>query len=178
LPPARGARDVDAASLFGSTETGQVHLRNADVSDEAQARALIAYATEVPRRNRRARQCGGHVRRDRPGEGRSRLRVEGGVRHQPDGLATAAAISPCRRLVRAKRGFIVNVAGGGSTGPLENFSCYAASKAALARFTDTLARELQAAGSPSTRSCPARSTARMQDQLLAAESAPAPGIPR
>ncbi|MBV8444298.1 MAG: SDR family NAD(P)-dependent oxidoreductase, partial [Candidatus Dormibacteraeota bacterium] len=48
--------------------------------------------------------------------------------------------------LHGKRGNIINVAGGGSTGPLDHFSCYAASKAALARFTDTLASELKGTG--------------------------------
>jgi 3-oxoacyl-[acyl-carrier protein] reductase len=42
------------------------------------------------------------------------------------------------------RGKIVNVAGGGATGSRPFFSAYAASKAALVRFTECLADELRA----------------------------------
>jgi NAD(P)-dependent dehydrogenase (short-subunit alcohol dehydrogenase family) len=52
----------------------------------------------------------------------------------------------CRRVVpilkRAGSGKIVNLAGGGATAPRARFSAYAASKAAVVRFTETLAEEL------------------------------------
>lgn len=46
-------------------------------------------------------------------------------------------------LMRAQmRGKIINLAGGGATTPLPNFSAYAASKAAIVRFTEVLAHEV------------------------------------
>jgi NAD(P)-dependent dehydrogenase (short-subunit alcohol dehydrogenase family) len=52
----------------------------------------------------------------------------------------------CRAVVPAirRRGYgkIVNLSGGGATAPLPRFSAYAASKAAVVRFTETLAEEL------------------------------------
>ena len=41
---------------------------------------------------------------------------------------------------------IINISGGGATGPRENLSAYATSKAGLVRFTETLAMELREEG--------------------------------
>ena len=41
---------------------------------------------------------------------------------------------------------IINLSGGGATGPRPNFSAYAASKTALVRFSETLAEELKSFG--------------------------------
>jgi len=43
---------------------------------------------------------------------------------------------------RNRRGKIINLSGGGSVSPRPNFSAYSASKAAVVRFTETLAGEL------------------------------------
>ncbi len=44
-------------------------------------------------------------------------------------------------MLKQKGGKIVNFSGGGATGPFENFSAYAASKAAVVRFTENIAAE-------------------------------------
>jgi len=41
-------------------------------------------------------------------------------------------------------GSIINLSGGGATGPRSNFTAYASAKAALVRFSETLAQEVQA----------------------------------
>jgi len=46
-------------------------------------------------------------------------------------------------LIRAARGKIVNISGGGAATPFPRFTAYAVSKAALVRFTETLALELR-----------------------------------
>ena len=46
-------------------------------------------------------------------------------------------------LIRAGRGKIINISGGGAATPFPRFSAYAVSKAALVRFTETLALELK-----------------------------------
>ena len=52
----------------------------------------------------------------------------------------------CRAVLAGMRergyGKIVNLSGGGATGPRPNFSAYATAKAGVVRFTETLAREL------------------------------------
>lgn len=54
---------------------------------------------------------------------------------------------PCRAVLpamkRQRRGKIINLSGGGATKPLPHLSAYAASKAAVVRFTETLAVELR-----------------------------------
>jgi len=45
-----------------------------------------------------------------------------------------------------KGGAIINISGGGATGPRENFTAYASSKTALVRFSEILAVELQKDG--------------------------------
>ncbi|MDP3064712.1 MAG: SDR family oxidoreductase, partial [Chloroflexota bacterium] len=51
-----------------------------------------------------------------------------------------------RQMLPRKRGYILNVIGGGVQGPLPYGSAYACSKAALMRFTETLAAELEDTG--------------------------------
>ncbi|MEM7182235.1 MAG: SDR family oxidoreductase [Spirochaetota bacterium] len=57
-----------------------------------------------------------------------------------------AAIELCRVCVPAMvakgHGKIIQISGGGATGPRENFSPYALSKTALVRYTENLSREL------------------------------------
>ena len=49
-------------------------------------------------------------------------------------------------MLRRKKGSIINLSGGGATGPRENFSAYASAKSALVRFTETLAAEVKSHG--------------------------------
>ncbi len=46
-------------------------------------------------------------------------------------------------LMRRRRGKIINISGGGATKPLPHLSAYAATKAAVVRFTETLAEEVR-----------------------------------
>jgi 3-oxoacyl-[acyl-carrier protein] reductase len=48
-----------------------------------------------------------------------------------------------RAMARVKSGTIINFSGGGATSPLPNLSAYGVSKAAVVRFTETLAEELR-----------------------------------
>jgi short-subunit dehydrogenase len=54
-------------------------------------------------------------------------------------------VALCRALIPSMkatgRGWIINISGGGATGPRPMFSAYAAAKTALVRFTETLAIE-------------------------------------
>jgi 3-oxoacyl-[acyl-carrier protein] reductase len=58
-----------------------------------------------------------------------------------------APVALCHGLVdfiaNSGGGSIVNLSGGGATGPRPNFTAYASSKAALVRFSETLAQEVQ-----------------------------------
>jgi NAD(P)-dependent dehydrogenase (short-subunit alcohol dehydrogenase family) len=78
----------------------------------------------------------------------------------------------CRAVVPGMRrrgyGKIVNLSGGGATAPLPRFSAYAASKAAVVRFTETLAEELADARVDVNAIAPGALNTRLLDQVLAA----------
>jgi NAD(P)-dependent dehydrogenase (short-subunit alcohol dehydrogenase family) len=82
-------------------------------------------------------------------------------------VATEAA----RRMRAAGRGGrIVLFSGGGATAPFPNFTAYGSSKAAVVRFAETLARELESDGVAVNCVAPGFVATRMQDQTLAAGS--------
>ena len=61
-----------------------------------------------------------------------------------------APVALCRLaapvLGSSRRGKIINISGGGATSPRVNFSAYASAKAALVRFSETLAEETRTLG--------------------------------
>ncbi len=65
-------------------------------------------------------------------------------------------------------GKIVNLSGGGATSPLPRFSAYAASKAAVVRFTETLAVELRDWHIDVNAIAPGSLNTRLLDEVLAA----------
>ncbi|HTU21213.1 MAG TPA: SDR family oxidoreductase [Gemmataceae bacterium] len=65
-------------------------------------------------------------------------------------------------------GKIINLSGGGATAPLPRFSCYAASKAAVVRFTETLAEEVREDRIDVNAIAPGALNTRLLDQVLAA----------
>lgn len=69
---------------------------------------------------------------------------------------------------RNQGGKIVNLSGGGATAPLPRFSAYAASKAAVVRFTETLAEETRGAGIDVNAIAPGPLNTRLLDEVLAA----------
>ena len=78
----------------------------------------------------------------------------------------------CRAVVPHFRqhgyGKIVQLSGGGATNPLPRISAYAASKAAVVRFAETLAEELLPFGVDVNSVAPGALNTRMLDELLAA----------
>lgn len=78
----------------------------------------------------------------------------------------------CRRampLLRAQRyGKIINLSGGGATNPMPQVTAYAAAKAAVVRFTESLALECAADRIDVNAIAPGALATRMMDQLLAA----------
>ncbi len=71
-------------------------------------------------------------------------------------------------MIERKCGKIINLSGGGATGPRPNFSAYAASKAALVRLTETLAVELASYNIQVNALAPGAINTRMLAQVLAA----------
>ena len=81
-------------------------------------------------------------------------------------------VLPCRGCFpcSGSRGYgkIVNLSGGGATAPLPRLSAYAASKAAVVRFTETLAEELRRTGIDVNAIAPGALNTRLLDEVLAA----------
>jgi 3-oxoacyl-[acyl-carrier protein] reductase len=66
------------------------------------------------------------------------------------------------------RAIEINLSGGGATAPLPRVSSYAASKAAVVRFTETLAEEARDAGIDVNAIAPGALNTRLMDDLIAA----------
>ncbi|HZQ74378.1 MAG TPA: SDR family oxidoreductase [Burkholderiales bacterium] len=164
---ARHAKGAQIERLFGEGATANVVLCDADVSDAEQVRELMAYTAGAFGRLDVLLNAAGTY-----GAIGSVLEVAPGTWKAAFDTNLMGCYSCCHfalpYMVAAKRGRIINVAGGGSTGPLDHFSCYAASKAALARFTDTLASEVKEMGIVANAILPGSVDSGMQDQLLAA----------
>jgi NAD(P)-dependent dehydrogenase (short-subunit alcohol dehydrogenase family) len=78
----------------------------------------------------------------------------------------ARAVAP--HLARRGYGKILQLSGGGATGPLPHLSAYAASKVAVVRFAETLAGELREHGVDVNSIAPGALNTRMLDEVLAA----------
>ena len=83
-----------------------------------------------------------------------------------------AAARVCRLLIPGMRsrgrGKIINLSGGGATGPRPDLSGYAAAKCALVRFSETLAEELAESNIEVNCVAPGAMNTRMLEELLAA----------
>jgi NAD(P)-dependent dehydrogenase (short-subunit alcohol dehydrogenase family) len=81
------------------------------------------------------------------------------------GLAyVCRAVTPI--MMRQKSGKIINLSGGGATNPLPRMTSYAASKAAVVRFTESLALDLKAHGVDVYAIAPGALDTRLLDQVL------------
>lgn len=81
-------------------------------------------------------------------------------------------------MIRRRQGKIVNFSGGGATAPLPNFSAYAASKAAVVRFTETLADEVRDFNIQVNAIAPGMANTRLQDAVLDAGERAGPLLER
>jgi len=72
------------------------------------------------------------------------------------------------------RGKIINVSGGGATGPRPDFSAYALTKVAIVRLTETLGEELKGTAIDVNAVAPGAMNTRMLEEVLAAGPAAAP----
>lgn len=80
-------------------------------------------------------------------------------------------VYPCRSVlpIMKKQGYgkIINLSGGGATNPLPRITAYAASKAAVVRFTESLALEVREAGIDVNAVAPGALATRLLDQVIA-----------
>ena len=80
------------------------------------------------------------------------------------------SILMCRALIpllkKQNYGKIIQLSGGGATKPLPNFSAYAASKAAIVRFSETLAEEVGSFGIDVNSIAPGALNTKMLQELL------------
>ena len=82
------------------------------------------------------------------------------------------SILPARAVLphfkRARYGKIVQISGGGATNPLPRLTAYAASKAAIVRFAESLALEVRADGIDVNAIAPGALNTRMLDEVITA----------
>lgn len=82
------------------------------------------------------------------------------------------SVLPCRAVLphfkKQRYGKIVQLSGGGATNPLPRITAYAASKAAIVRFVESLAIDVKGYGIDVNAIAPGALNTRMMDQLLAA----------
>lgn len=71
-------------------------------------------------------------------------------------------------LRRQRYGKIIQLSGGGATNPLPNISAYAASKAAVVRFAETLAEEMRSSGVDVNAIAPGALNTRLLEEVIAA----------
>jgi 3-oxoacyl-[acyl-carrier protein] reductase len=84
-------------------------------------------------------------------------------------LAPVALCRLCAPVMVANGGGkLINLSGGGATGPRAGFSAYATAKAGLVRFTETLAVELHAQGVAVNAVAPGMLNSDMQAEIVAA----------
>jgi len=145
----------------------QILTHTADVSDPAQVSALLkSTAQRLPNFSGLVNNAGVYGPK--------------GTIQEIDWLEWTRAIEinlygtvlPCREVlpIFLQQGFgkIVNLSGGGATAPLPRISAYAASKAAVVRFTETLAEETRGTGIDVNAVAPGALNTRLLDEVLEA----------
>ena len=142
---ARDAKALEATARelsVGLQKGQQIFFKSADISDEKEARALIVATLEkFPRLDVLVNNAGiygpkGNLETTDWAEWVNAIRIN-----------LFGAVFLCRELLPhfkvLGRGKIINLSGGGATAPFPRFSAYATSKAAIVRFTETLAEEIR-----------------------------------
>jgi 3-oxoacyl-[acyl-carrier protein] reductase len=79
-------------------------------------------------------------------------------------VRACCAVTPV--MIRQRHGRIVNISGGGATSPLPRLTSYAASKAAIVRFTESLALDLGEHGITVNAIAPGALATRMTQELI------------
>lgn len=167
---ARDERAVAEAgrALAALAAPGQIVLAiAADVSKPSDVDALVATATaKLPKLDVLVNNAGvlgpvGFVEDNDWGEWVATVNV-----NLFGPVLTTRAVLPLFK--RQSRGKIINLSGGGATGPRPRATAYAAAKAAVVRFTETVAEEARGTGVDVNAIAPGALNTRLLDQLLAA----------
>ena len=144
----------------------RILIRETDVRNTEEARDLVEYAASVGRIDLLVNGAGsygsiGLVRDVPPVEWKNALETN---------LYGAynCTYFVLRYMIPNGGGCVLNIAGGGATGPLQNLSSYAVSKAGLVRLTDSLAEEVRPYSIRVNAILPGAIDSPMQDQLLLA----------
>ncbi len=164
----RGPLDELVASLRGAAAAGQrIEAAVADVADKAEVDRLIARAhAEFGRIDILVNNAGLYGPMGRTDE------VDWDEWVHALNVNLLGVVAACRAVMPIMRqqryGKIVNISGGGATNPMPRITCYAASKAAVVRFSESLALELQEEGIDVNSIAPGALNTGMMDELLAA----------
>jgi 3-oxoacyl-[acyl-carrier protein] reductase len=164
---AAGARVVvtgrDQAALDAAHDALGVTAIRADVSDPAACAAVAEQAGPVTALVNNAAITGPVGPADA---------VDWDAWTQAIAINLFGTVLMCRAVLGGMRergyGKIVNLSGGGATGPRPNFSAYATAKAGVVRFTETLARELDGTGIDVNAIAPGALNTGMRDDVLRA----------
>lgn len=146
---------------------GEVHAHAADVASPQAAEALVAFAVQqlggldVLVSNAGVYGPKGPIEDVDWAEWAEAIQINlmGSV------LAARFAVAHLRR---SERGKVVQLSGGGATSPMPGLSAYAASKAAVIRFAETLAGEVAGDGVDVNAIAPGALNTRMLDEVIAA----------
>lgn len=167
------ARDEAALSsaheaLTGSAAKGQkIYTRPVDVSSEAAVRELVAQTVELlPNLSILVNNAGvygpkGPIESVSLGDWVRSIEI-----NLHGSVYACAAVVPHFKAQRY--GKILQLSGGGATNPLPRLSAYAAAKAAVVRFAETLAEELRGDGIDVNSIAPGALNTRLLDEVLEA----------
>jgi 3-oxoacyl-[acyl-carrier protein] reductase len=155
------------AALEAEARTGQrVEAMAADVSKPEDVARLFEAAAKLPTLTGLVNNAGIYGPKGAVSE------VDWGEWKEALEINLMGTVLPCRHAVPLFRatgyGKIVNLSGGGATAPLPNLSAYAASKAAVVRFTETLAEENKDTGIDVNSVAPGALNTRLLDEVLEA----------
>ncbi len=162
----RSAKALAAAQQELAT-AGEVHAHAADVSVPEAAQELVAFAAET---------LGGlDILVNNAGVYGPKGAIDEVVWAQwvrAIEINLMGSVLPARfalgHLRRSERGKVVQLSGGGATSPLPMLSAYAASKAAVVRFAETLAHEVAGESIDVNAIAPGALNTNMLDEVLAA----------
>lgn len=163
----RGLSDAHAELLALGGEGQQVVAATADVSDPDAVDALMATALDaLPQLSILVSNAGVYGPKGPIWEVDWQEWVRAIQINLLGSVLVARAVAP--HLRRIGGGKIIQLSGGGATSPLPGLSAYAASKAAIVRFVETLALELRDDHVDVNAIAPGALNTRMLDEVIAA----------